>query len=135
MLCTQVQRSWIYSLLLFVPAIDLYVISLFPHTVLSPSVTSSAVSTPTTIQTLALPGSTSPTTPLTKDSPIVPTLAPGQVQALLSQLQQHTKIQGTPQLQLHPGSTVPLTLTLPGVSNEDLAKAIMLTTTSQNSQT
>ena len=100
---------------------------------LSPSVTSSlsgSTPTPTTIQALTLAGSPSPTTPV-KDA-MVPTLAPGQVQALLSQLQQHTKIQGSPQLQLHPGSAVPLTLTLPGVSNEDLAKAIMLTNTSHS---
>ena len=57
-----------------------------------------------------------------------------QVQALLAQLHSQAKVQGTPQLQINPGSAVPLAITLPGVSNEDLAKAIMLTNQQGTSQ-
>ena len=57
-----------------------------------------------------------------------PTLASNQVQALVTQLQNQAKMQGTPQLQINPGSAIPFAITLPGVSNEELARAIMLTT-------
>lgn len=58
----------------------------------------------------------------------VPTLSANQVQALISHLQTQAKMQGTPQVQIHPGSAVPLAITLPGVSNEELARAILQAT-------
>lgn len=106
---------------------------------------SSPTSTPTPMHTITVADSPLKVTDPTAASAIkafgehqilgtIPTLAPNQVQALLAQLHSQAKVQGTPQLQINPGSAVPLAITLPGVSNEDLAKAIMLTNQQGTSQ-
>ena len=84
-----------------------------PHTVPLPQLSTS--STTTAFTTLS---------PLTSSQAPLPTIiGSNQVQALLSQLQQQAKLQGTPQMQFNPTSTLPLTITLPGASNEDILKA------------
>ena len=46
-----------------------------------------------------------------------------QVQALLTQLQSQAKLQGLPHVRFNPTSNLPLTITLPGASSEDIGRA------------